>query len=67
MAPIATMSTAHASARVTGVASSKEKITPSGVSMVRVDSRCWLIRGPAQPRKTASASSSHTPNAIFRP
>src|SRR5450432_3108535 len=43
--PMAVASTAQASARVTGVANSNEKTTPSGVSMLREDARGSFMRG----------------------
>ena len=46
---MAAASTAQARARVTGVASSKEKTTPSGVSMLKREGRAGFILGPPSP------------------
>src|SRR5450432_3997840 len=52
--PMAVASTAHASARVTGVANSNEKTTPSGVSMLSDDALGAFIQAlsfPPRPSK----------------
>ena len=71
-AAITAPSTAHASARVTGVASSYEKTTPSGVSIVsellRRRHRASAFPLPRPPQRNAvSAISSQMPNPILSP